>query len=290
MNAPRERLGWRQRMAAVVALLVLLAAGLAGPFAAAPPALARPPLQSTPETPGPTMVYVNGTGTVRITPDMATVEIGIEVERPALAEAQAEATTQASAIIAAIAANGVATEDIRTTSFNVRVVRDRERPRNREMREAARQDDEAASEDVASDEGDDPRDEGDLYQVSHAVEVTVRDLDTLGQLLDDAIAAGANDVRRVTFSLADPAPAADQARRQAMADALARAETLADAAGMTIVRPVTISETFAPAPIPVEFAIADASGGEMARAAAPVPIAVGEDEVIVEVSVAYELG
>jgi uncharacterized protein YggE len=212
------------------------------------------------------LVYVNGRGSVCVPPDLASAVIGIEVERPTLAEAQEEATAQATAIIDAITAAGVDDADIRTTSFNVRVVRERDR----------------------DDEGRGERGEARGFQVSNAVEVTVRAIDTLGRVLDDAIAAGANEVRQISLSLSDPAEAATQARTRAVADARAKADELASAAGMTVSRVVTIAEFFSPSPAPVEMAtaIADASGG-LSRA--EVPIAIGSDEVVVEIDATFEL-
>jgi uncharacterized protein YggE len=127
------------------------------------------------------------------------------------------------------------------------------------------------------------------FRVSNDVEVMMRQLDTLGRVLDDAIAAGANDVRRIALSLADPAAAAKQARTQAVEDARAKADELATAAGVTIGRVLAISETHAPSPAPVEFdtGIADAATGAASRA--EVPISAGTNEVAVEVTVTYEL-
>ena len=229
-------------------------------------ASAAPVLAVAPQVqPGATTVDVYGNGSVRAVPDKASATIGIAVERPALGEAQAEASTLATAIIAAIKAAGVADEDIRTANFSVRVVRERER-------------------DKENDKGDDQRPEQPTFRVANAVEVTVRDVDKLGVILDDAIAAGANDVQGIMFSLADPAGATGQARALAMADARTKADELAAAAGMTVSRVVAISENYAPSPAPYDYgaAIADASGPL-------VPIAIGADMVAVEVQVIYEL-
>jgi uncharacterized protein len=241
-----------------------------GAVALSQPALALQEIPPPP--PGATMVYVNGFGTVRVAPDLATIVIRIEVERPALAEAQQEATALATAIMEVIEDTGVAPDDIRTASFSVRITRERDRD----------------SEDNGR--GDNQR--GDIrgYQVSNAVEVTVRDLDRLGQLLDDVVAAGANEIRQIAFSIADPAAAASQARASAMDDARTKAEELAAAAGMTVSRVASISEFSSPMPLPVEFgrdrieatAIADAAGPD-------VPISVGMNEVTIDLQVTYEL-
>lgn len=266
MNGIQRRFGRREvtTLAAAATVLPGTALSLTDAPGRAAAVLAQPG-SPTPLT-GESTVYVNGRGAVRVPPDMASAVIGIEVERPTLAEAQQEATTQATAIIDAIKAAGVAEEDIRTTTFNVRVVRERDREEERGQRGEVRG-----------------------FQVSNAVEVTVRAIDTLGQLLDDAIAAGANEVRQIAFSLSDPAEAAAQAQTRAVEDARAKADGLAAATGMTVSRVVSISEIFSPspaAPLMVSAnggtAIADASGGD-------VPIAIGADEIVVEIEVTYEL-
>lgn len=236
----------------------------AGRTAAAFAQPATPPPVSLSGAP---MVYVGGHGSVRAQPDMASAVIGVEVERETLAEAQSEATALASAVIAAIQAAGVADEDIRTSSFTVRMVRERERE---------------------EDGGRGERGEIRGFQVANAVEVTVRALDTLGQVLDDAIAAGANEVRQINLFLADPTDAASQARTRAVEDARAKADALAAAAGLTVSRVVSMTEFLSPVPVSANggTAIADAAGG-MERTA--VPIAVGADEIVVEIDAAFEL-
>jgi uncharacterized protein YggE len=286
MNEHARRFGRGQW--ALVAAAIILFGAVAFAQAGVPGRAAELALQSTPPTQpehiDKTLVYVNGSGSVRVPPDMASVVVGVDVERPTLAEAQAEATTQATAIIDALKAAGVAEADMRTTTFNVRVVRERGRERGEEEIEIASSDEEVAR-------GGENAQSGDIrgFQVSNAIEVTVRDLDTLGRVLDDAIAAGANEVRNIAFSLADPDAAAAQARTRAMDDAGAKADGLANAAGMTVSRVVSISETYSPRPEAVVFASANA-GAEIADASGrDVPIAVGTDEIAVEVQVTYEL-
>lgn len=268
MNGIQRRFGRRDVATMAAAATVLPGAAALGLAGAPGRASAEPVLQRVPEPhSGATMAYVSGHGSVLVPPDMASIVIGIEVEHPTLGEAQAEATSRATAIIDAIEAAGVAEADIQTTNFNVRIVRERDR-----------------------DEGRNQRGEIKGFQVSNVVEVTVRALDTLGRILDDAIAAGANEVRQITFSLSDPAEAAAQARTRAVEDARGKADTLAAAAGMMVSRLVTISESYAPLPAPVELqaapAMEDASGG-LSRA--EVPIAIGTDEIVVEIEAAYEL-
>jgi len=118
------------------------------------------------------------------------------------------------------------------------------------------------------------------YIASNMLTITVRDLDKLGAVLDSAVTDGANTLNGVTFGLADPAPVLDEARKEAVADARARAELLATAAGMKIGKIVSITEsTVGDYPYPMY---------DMA-AAAPVPVAGGELGLSASVTIQYEL-
>jgi hypothetical protein len=125
------------------------------------------------------------------------------------------------------------------------------------------------------------------YMLSNGVAVTVRDLDKLGDAIDDGLAAGATTLDGVTFRVDDPAKAQEDARKQAMAEAKAIADTLATSAGVSIVGVASISETSGPTPYPVYW------GAERAAAVAAdtsTPIEVGTNELTVTVSVVYLIG
>lgn len=72
------------------------------------------------------------------------------------------------------------------------------------------------------------------YEASNRLEVTSRDPQALGAILDAAVAAGANSVSGPAWSLADPAAARRQVQALALADALAQAQALASAAGLKL--------------------------------------------------------
>jgi len=208
-------------------------------------------------------IFVSGRGTVKTEPDTASVTIGIDVLESDLAEAQASATSQATAIIDAVTAAGVAEDDIQTSNFSVNILRDY----------------------------DDQGNPGPItgYQITNQINVTVRALDSLGGLLDDAVAAGANNIYGIVFYVEDTDAAASQARAQAMADAQRKAEELASAAGLTLTRATSISESYAPSPMPVDFGGSGmAESRMMDAAAAPVPVQAGTTDVIVDVQVTYE--
>ena len=123
------------------------------------------------------------------------------------------------------------------------------------------------------------------YQATNTVNVKQRDLKQFGRVLDTLVAAGANQVNGPNFQVDNPEAALDEARTAAMKAARARADLYARAAGLRVVRILTISESGGYVPQPrVMYAKA-----EMAMDAAPTPIAAGQVELSSSVSVQFEL-
>ena len=207
-------------------------------------------------------VSVTGTGRVTVEPDTASISLGVTVFEANLAEAQARATTEMTAIIDAVKAAGVADEDIQTSNYSVNVRQDYDENGN-------------PSKVIG-------------YDISNTVNVTVRDLDALGTILDSVVEAGANTIYGISFYTFDMTAATAQARAAAVADARARADQLADAAGVTVGRIVTITEGYSAAPPPIMYARAADMDLAMAESA-PVPVQVGTQEIQVQVSIVYEL-
>ncbi|MFM9106127.1 MAG: SIMPL domain-containing protein [Chloroflexota bacterium] len=246
-----RRAAWSWSLPAV-ALIAL--SGLAGLGVAPTPAQARQA-----ET-APAYVTVNGRGAVDAPPDTATVTIGIDVIRTDLAEAQSEATRQATDVINALKSAGIAPADIQTASYSVNVQRD------------------------YSGNGDPTRITG--FQVMNQVYVTVREVEGLGDLLGEAVAAGANSIWGVTFSVSDPKPFAADARKLAVADARDRAEQLAAASGLTLGRLVSVSEGAQPY-VPGPYY--GGQGGGMGGGGSAAPVETGMNEVAVNVVATWEL-
>lgn len=120
------------------------------------------------------------------------------------------------------------------------------------------------------------------YTASNMLTVRVRVLESLGTVLDSAIKDGANTLNGVSFDVAEPRPALDAARKKAVADAVARATLLVEAAGAKLGPIVAITESpgFAP-PMPMFRMEADAAGS--------VPVAGGEIGLSAAVSVVFEI-
>jgi uncharacterized protein len=205
-------------------------------------------------------VSVSGHGSVNVPPDTASVNIGVDVIKPTLGEAQDTATAQATAVIEALEAAGIAAEDIQTEFFSVNILRD------------------------YSENADPTLITG--FEIINQLRVTVRDTDQLGELLDAAVNAGANSIYGVTFYVDDQTEAASEARVEAVEDARTKAEELAAAAGMTLGPVVAISEGTTPLVSPVYDM---GRGGGMAAAEAAVPVEPGSTTVAVDVTMTFEL-
>ncbi len=163
----------------------------------------------------PRTITVVGEGTVKIKPDIAQANIGVEVIKPTVKEASSGARDVMQAVLKALKEQGVGEKDIQTSGFNVYA----ERPYTPEG----------------------PSDEI-LYHVSNQVAVTIRDLETVETVLGATMEAGANSIYGVTFSLAEPSKVESEARKKAVADAQAKAQELATLNGVKLGDVVSVSE------------------------------------------------
>lgn len=204
---------------------------------------------------------VNGTGMAMLTPDIAYINIGVHTEMPAAADAVAANTTETQKVMDAIKAQGVDAKDIRTTNFSIYV--------NTQT---------------------DPQTGAKLsttYVVDNTVYVTVRKLDSLGDLLDASVKAGANNINSIQFDVQDKSAALKQARDAAVKDARAQAEELASAAGVTLGDLQTVS-FYDNVPTPMADSFGKGGGGVNAVAAA-VPVSAGQLTITVNVNLVYEI-
>ncbi len=207
----------------------------------------------------PPTIVVSGTGRVSVPPDVADVRLGVSVAAKTVRTTRAGAARTMTAVLRRLRAAGLADADLQTSNVQLQPTYD------------------------YSPDGKPPRLTG--YTMSNTVVAVVRDLDKLAAVIDGALAAGATSLDGVTFRIADPAPAARQARTLAMADAAAKAGELAGAAGVAITGVAGISES-GPGGGPVPMA-----KGVFAMARdAVTPVEAGENEVVISVSVAYRIG
>ena len=200
-------------------------------------------------------VSVSGVGTATVVPDTASVQLGVTVTEDTLTAAQASASTQMQAIIDSLTAAGIEEKDIQTSSYYVSVVQNYDSNGN--------------PSEVTS------------FQVQNQVNVVIRDISNVGDVLDGAVAAGANTIYGVNFYVDDSTAAASQARVLAVQDAHQRAQELAEAAGMSLGPVVSITEGYSSGPV--------YGRGGHAGAAPSTPIQAGTSTVEVDVTVVYQL-
>ncbi len=162
-------------------------------------------------------ITVNGSGTAYGSPDTAIVDLGVSIYDADVSAAMSQADEIMVAIREALIAAGVDEADIRTSGLSL-------------WREQQ------------YDQSGNPS--TDRYQVWHNYNVTVRDVDSVGAVISAAVAAGANNIGGVQFTIADPSELEREARETAMADALARAEHLAQITGVTLGAPTAITEGY----------------------------------------------
>lgn len=210
-------------------------------------------------------VSINGHGEVTATPDTAYVGSGVTTQGASAREALDANSTAMADLLAALEDAGIDVKDIQTSGFSV----------NPNYVYSDQRD--------ANGYSQPPRING--YQVSNAVTVRVRAVDTLGAVLDRAVSVGANTINGVSFTVADPSVLLDQARKLAFADAKAKGSLYAAAAGAKLAEVVSIMESSAnsaPQPYMVK-AMAEAAPRD------EVPVSAGELSFAIDVAIQWRL-
>lgn len=252
MNTINSTTRSRSRWLASGLTLGLLAAAIAGPGVAV--AQAQPDSDDQVRT-----ISVSGVGRVKAEPDVATVSVGVTKQGEDAGDASQQAAAAMESVIAALLELGIAEEDIQTTSLNLNPTYDWD--------------------------DNPPNIVG--WEASNMVNVTVRDVEQVGDVVDAATKAGATNMNGISFRVEDPTSAEAAARTAAVEDARAKADQLADAAGVSIIAVQSISESGGQAPEPVFFAREEAA---FDTAAASTPVLPGQVELSISVFIEYEIG
>jgi uncharacterized protein YggE len=162
------------------------------------------------------LITVSATGYAEAEPDQARLSTGVTSEADTAAAALAANSELMKKVIAGLKENGVDAKDIQTSNFNVE-------PRYTDARD-----------------GGTPVING--YRVTNQVGILVRDLKSLGGLLDKLVTLGANQMHGLDFEVSKAETLKDEARKEAVANARRRAELLAAAAGAAVGDVVQIAE------------------------------------------------
>jgi uncharacterized protein len=200
---------------------------------------------------------VTGVGEVRAVPDQAALSAGVTTTAATAAAALSENATKMTAVFAMLKRLGIPETDIQTSNFNV-------------------------SPQYSNNDNAPQRIVG--YQVGNQVDLTLEDVKKLGPALDALVASGANQINSVGYSIRDAAPFLTRAREAAVADALARAQTYAKAAGMTLGPIASIQEGANDLVRPMYNVVA-----VTAARRAETPTAAGEQSITASVSIVFEI-
>jgi uncharacterized protein YggE len=217
-------------------------------IAGSSPALAAEPIQRT--------LVVSGEGKVMAKPDQAQLAAGVVSEGKTAAAALAANNAAMNKVFATLKSLGIPDNKIQTSNFSVSPQYPPYTPNNPQPRRIIG------------------------YQVSNQVTVIVDDLGKLGGALDALVKSGVNELNGVSFGFAKPDALEERARRAAVANAIAKARGMAQAAGVGLGHILTIQEggSYVPRPQPMMM---------RAAAAEAVPIAPGENTISASVTLTY---
>jgi uncharacterized protein YggE len=209
---------------------------------------------------------VVGHGKVSAVPDVADMNVGVVTQGPTAKEALRHNSDAMGALQKVLKERGVAAKDIETTQIQVSPVYSHPDPKRQVGEEFVPQ--------VVS------------YRVVHSVDVTVRDIDKLGDMLDAVVSAGANQVNGISFRVDKAQQLMDEARRRAMADAKRKAEMLAGEARVVLGPARQIVEAGSNPSGAINV------GGMATRGVMPhsaPSVAAGEQEISVSIHVSYAI-
>jgi uncharacterized protein YggE len=203
-------------------------------------------------------IMVRGEATVRRVPDLAVVSLAVAVQDKDAGRARDEANRRASAILERLRSQGLPDGDVQAPSLTVHPTYDYSRGK--------------------------PKITG--YEASRPMTLRIKDVSLLGPILDGLVDDGATQVHGTAMELAEPEAAAREALANAVTVARARAEALAEAAGLTLGEPIRVEEGGDGGPTPFPR-------GAMMRLAAdesaPTEVAAGEIEISATVRVWFAI-
>ena len=200
------------------------------------------------------LITVSGEAMTAAVPDIVTIRLGVATQGDTARKANDANAKTMTAVVEAIKAAGAEQRDIQTARLSLQ-------PQFEQKPNGP------------------PHLTG--FRASNDVTVKLRDIGKLSDLIDRSVAAGANEMSGIEFSVSDYSKRLDDARAEATQDARRKAEIYAKAAGVVVGRPVSITENVTSAP-PRPLATA-------AFRAAPTPVSPGEVPLHAAVTVSFEL-
>jgi len=244
----------KPRVRVAIAGIVFGAVALLGAVACSPKTTVQVPSQQQQ-----TGISVSGEGKATGTPDIANIQLGVSKLADTVADARSQAAASMDAMVTSMKNNGIDEKDIQTQQLSI-----------------SPEYDYTGTKQVLKG-----------FRVTNIVSAKIRKIDDTSKIVDDAVTAGGNDaqVQGIGFSIDNPADLKAQARKDAMADARSRADTLAKEAGVTLGNPITISESNVVVPLP----FAAGAGTTKDTVTPSTPIEPGTQDVTVDVNVTYAI-
>jgi uncharacterized protein YggE len=209
------------------------------------------------------VIELGVTEVVQSDPDVAQISAGVMTRAPTASEAMRQNAQQMDAMVKRLQALGIKREDIQTSNFNLN-------PQYNYNRQ----------------DGSAPEFIG--YDVNNSVTVKLRKLDRIGDVLDELVQAGANNIYGPNFMLEDDIEPKAVARRNAFAKARVQAEEYARLAGYSGVRILEIAEnvtTYGPVPPPPMAIRVTAASADSAST----PVEIGQVGTAATITVKYEM-
>jgi uncharacterized protein len=222
MNIAMKNSGKLMLTLTVLALAAILVVQTTGALAPLPVAAASPAAVDSASLPR--TITVVGVGEMMAQPDMGTATIGVEVKASTVKEATSQAAEKMDSVMAALAAQGVADKDIQTTNYSIYY--EERYPTEMPVRS----------------EGEGASEPNGVYRVSNMVNVKIRDMDKVAQVIDAVVEAGANNLWGVDFILEDTSSIEEEARAKAIENAYARAADLARLTDVSLGEVVEVTE------------------------------------------------
>lgn len=204
-------------------------------------------------------IAVNGRGSIYAEPDVAYLYIGVHTENEDPKAALTANNTQAQEVVAAIKQIGIVDNDIQTSNFNVW---------------------------PSTQYGPMGETLGTVYMVDNTVNVTVRDLTTLGDLLETVVSSGANSINGITFDILDKETLASEARAKAVENAKQQAEDIAEAAGVHLGDLMYVNVYYSGTTYPQ---YEGKGGGGAYTSELSVPVSAGRLVITAEVNMTYRI-
>lgn len=199
------------------------------------------------------VIVVNGSGTIVAKPDIAYIQVGYEARNKEALAAQNEVKAKISAIMKLIKAQGIKDADIKTVNVSLYRTADYVKEVKNEY-----------------------------YVATNTIEITVRNTDQVGQLIDEAVKGGSNQLGSVRFAVENQEKYQLEALKLAVKSAGNKAKAIAEVLEVKINKPSKVTENSS------NGGIIYREASMMAKAADSTPVEVGTINIAVDVSVEYK--